>query len=101
MGKSPFSSWSFTQEREKRGCRERSSDFSLRSMELGWLSRVGPRFKVGVLFEGNTRKPKPEFVVRDSSGKFRRPWFRAFESSKSFVFAPRGREPSYSGLFSI
>ena len=27
--------------------------------------------------------------------------FQASGSSKSFVFAPRGREPSYSGLFSI
>ena len=46
MGKSPFSSWSFTQERENRGCEERSYDFSLRSTELGWSSRVGPRLKV-------------------------------------------------------
>ena len=27
--------------------------------------------------------------------------FQAFGSSKSFVFTQRGREPSYSGLFSI
>ena len=27
--------------------------------------------------------------------------FRASRSSEGFVFTPRGREPSYSGLFSI
>ena len=36
---------------ENRGCRERSSSFSLRSTEVGWLSSDGPRFKVGVLSE--------------------------------------------------
>ena len=60
MGKGPFFFLVFhAREREKIGCRERSSDFSLRSTELGWSSRVGSRLKVGVLVEGNTWTPKP------------------------------------------
>ena len=51
----------------ERGCRERSSDFSLRSTELGWSSRVEPRLKIGVLIEGNAWKPKPRVFVGDSS----------------------------------
>ena len=73
MRKSPFSSWSFTQEREKRGFIERSYDFSLRSTELRWSSRAEPRIKVEVLVEGNAWTPKPGVFVRDSSGKFGRP----------------------------
>ena len=82
MGKKPISSWFFTQEREKRGCRERSFDFCLRSTELGWSSRVGPRLKVGVLVDDNAWTPKPGIFVGDSSKKFERPWvssFRIFE----------------------
>ena len=79
MGKIPFSSWSFTQERENRGCEERSSDFSLRSTELGWSSRVGPRLKVGVLVESNAWTPKPGVFVGDSSGKFGRSWVLSFQ----------------------
>ena len=89
------------QGREKRGCRERSSNFSLRSMELGWSSRIRTRLKVGVLIEGNAWTPNQEFLSEiraESSGGC---GFRAFGSSKSFVFVQRGREPSYSGLFSI
>ena len=37
---------------EKIGCRERSSNFSLRSTEIGWSYSDRPRFKVGVLDEG-------------------------------------------------
>ena len=36
----------------RRKVRERNSDLSLRSTELGWLSRVGTRLKVRVLYEG-------------------------------------------------
>ena len=36
----------------RRKVRERNYDFSLRSTELGWSSRVGPRLKVRVLGEG-------------------------------------------------
>ena len=82
MGKTPFF-WSFTHKgREKRGCGERSSDFSLRSTELGWSSCVGPRLKVGVLVEGNAWTPKPGVFVGDSNGKFRRPWVSSFRVFK-------------------
>ena len=48
-GKKPIF-WSFTHKgREKRGCRERNYDFSLRSTELGWSSHVKPKLKVRVL----------------------------------------------------
>ena len=80
---------------------ERGSTFSLRSMELEWLSHVGPRLKVGVLVEGNVWTLKSRIFVEDSSGKFGGLGFRASGSSEGFVFAPRGREPFYSGLFSI
>ena len=77
--KKPISSWSFT---HRRGCRERSSDFSLRSAELQWSSRVGPRLKVEVLVEGNAWTLKSGVFVGDMSGKFGRLWvssFRVFE----------------------
>ena len=57
-GKIPFLHGLHAQEREKRGCRERSSYFPLRSTELGWSSRIGSRLKVGVLVEGNAWTPK-------------------------------------------
>ena len=60
------------QEREKRECKERSSNFSLRSTELEWPSRVGPRLKVGVLVKGNVWTPKSGVSVGDTSGKFGR-----------------------------
>ena len=55
------------------GCRERSSDFSLRSTELEWSSCVGPRLKVGVLVEGNVWTPKSRVFIIDTSEKFGRP----------------------------
>ena len=58
MGKSPLLLGFHAHEREKRGCIERSFDFSLRFMELGWSSRVGPKLKVGVLVKGNAWTPK-------------------------------------------
>ena len=79
MGKSPFF-WSFVHKRrENRGCRERSSDFSLRSTELRWSSRVEPRLKVGVLVEGKALTPKSRIFVEDSSEKFGRLWVSSFQ----------------------
>ena len=63
---------------EKRRCRERSYDLSLRSTELRWSSCVGPRIKVRVLIEGNAWTPKPGVFIGDLSGKFRRPWVLSF-----------------------
>ena len=73
------------QEREKRGCRERRSDFSLRSTELGWSSNVGPRLKVGVLVEGNVWTPKSGVFVEDTSGKFKRLWVSSFRVFKKLL----------------
>ena len=82
MGKSPFF-WSFMHKgREKRGCGERSSDFSLRFTELGWSSRVRPRLKVGVLVKGNAWTPKPGVFIGDSNIKFGRPWVSSFRVFK-------------------
>ena len=71
--------------------RERSSDFSLRSTELGWLSRVGPRLKIEVLVEGNTWTLKSRIFVEDSSGSSGRPWVSGLRDSKKFIFAQRCR----------
>ena len=103
MGKSQFFLSLTHKGWEKRGCRERSFDFSLTSTELEWSSLVGARLKVGVLIEGKAWTPK---LNQEFSSKIRAECsggrgFRAFGSSKSFLFAPRGREPSYSCLFSI
>ena len=68
----------------RRKVRERSSDFSLRSMELGWSSRVGPRLKVGVLIEGNAWTGRITIFVEDSSGSSGRPWVSGLRDSKKF-----------------
>ena len=73
MGKIPYF-WGLNPVvRGEKRCRERTSDFSLRSTELRRLSRVRPRLKVRVLVEGNMWTPKPGFFVGDSSGKFGKP----------------------------
>ena len=64
--------------RRERG--RESSNFSLRSMEIGWSSSDRPRFKVRVLDEGYALIP---------------------ELPRDIAHASRGRETSYSGLFSI
>ena len=55
---------------EKRGCRERSFNFSLRSTKIGWSSFDGPMFKVGVLGEGYTWILETPSFVKFSHGKF-------------------------------
>ena len=55
--------------------RERNSDFSLRSTEFGWSSRIGPRLKVGVLGEGYT------WILETPS--FSKVSHRRFEESKA------------------
>ena len=54
----------------RRKVRERNSDFSLRSTELGWSSRVGPRLKVGVLGEGYTWIPETPSFTKVSRRRF-------------------------------
>ena len=54
----------------RRKVRERNSEFSLRSMELGWSSSVGPRIKVGVLGEGYVWIPEPSSFSKVSRRRF-------------------------------
>ena len=89
----------------RRKVRERNSDFSLRSMELGWSSRIRPRIKVGVLGEGYTWIPEtPSFPMFHVGGSGSRK-LRVQEVSTGLPWVithtSRGREPSYSGLFPI
>ena len=48
----------------RRKVRERNSDFSLRSTELGWSSHIGPRLTFGVLGEGYACIPKLQVSPR-------------------------------------
>ena len=54
----------------RRKVRERNSDFSLRSKELGWSSPVRPRLKVGVLGEGYAWIPETPSFTKVSHGRF-------------------------------
>ena len=56
--------------KEKRGCRERSSNFSLRSTKIRWSSSDKPRFKVGVLDKGYTWIPETPSFAKVSRGRF-------------------------------
>ena len=59
---------------KKRGCRDRISDFSLRSTKLGWLSCIGPRLKVGILVRATRGHQNQEFSskIQDESSGGRR-----------------------------
>ena len=54
----------------RRKVKERNSDFSLRSTELEWSSRVGPRLKVGVLGEGYVLIPETLSFTKVSRRRF-------------------------------
>ena len=84
----------------RRKARERSSIFSLRFTAIDGSVFVGPRLKVGVPVMGRGHRnqefwSKIQAEVREGHGSW------VFETPKSFLFAPRGREPSYPGLFLI
>ena len=85
----------------RRKSSERSSTFSLRFTAIGGSISVRPRLKVGVLVEGPAWTPKSRIFDEDSSGSSGRPWVSSLQDSKKFRLAPRGREPSYSGLYFI
>ena len=55
----------------RRKVRERNSDFSLRSTELGWSSRFEPRLKVGVFGEGYVWIPETLSFDKVSRRRFR------------------------------
>ena len=79
----------------RRKASERSSTFSLRFTAIGDSVSIVPRLKVGVLVEGNAWTPKSRIFekiraeVQESRGS------RVFRTEKSFVLAPRGKEPFY------
>ena len=78
--------------REKRGCGEKSSNFSLRSTEIGWSSSDRPRFKVGVLSEGNALIPETPSFAKVSR--------RRFEKSKALSLGSiRGTSSSRCSRF--
>ena len=54
----------------RRKVKERNSDFSLRSIELGWSSLIEPRLKVGVLDEGYAWTPEPPSFAKVSHRRF-------------------------------
>ena len=54
----------------RRKVRERNSDFSLRSTELRWSSRVWPRLKVGVFGEGYAWIPESPSYTKVSRIRF-------------------------------
>ena len=85
----------------RRKASERSSTFSLRFTAIGGSVSVGPRLKVGVLVEDNAWTPKSRIFVEDRAEVREDRGSRVFGTPKSFVCAPRGREPSYSSLYFI
>ena len=70
MGKAHFWGWYPAMREEKRECRERSSNFSLRSMKIGWSSSDRPRFKVGVLGKGYAWILETPSFAKVSLGRF-------------------------------
>ena len=72
MGKLIFGGWYPAVRKEKRGSREKSSNFSLRSIKIGWLSSNGSRFKVGVLGEGYAWIPETLSFAKVLGGRFRK-----------------------------
>ena len=55
----------------RRKVRERKSDFSLRSTELGWLSHIGPRLKVRVLGKSYPWIPENPSFAKVSRERFK------------------------------
>ena len=70
MGKSSFLGLYPTMREEKRGCRERNSNFSLRSTKIEWSSSDGLRFKIRVLGEGYAWIPETPSFAKVSLGRF-------------------------------
>ena len=85
----------------RRKSSERSSTFSLRFMTIGGSVSIGPNLKSEYSSRATRGHRKQEFSskIRAEVREGRGSW--VFGTPKSFVFAPRGREPSYSGLYLI
>ena len=91
--------------REKRWCRETSSNSSLRSTEIGWSSSNGPRFKVGVLGKGYAWMLETLSFAKVSSGRFGKSKASGLGSVRELprviTHASRGRVFSYSSYFML
>ena len=85
----------------RRKASKRSSTFSLRFTAIGGSVSVEQRLKVGALVEVNACTPKSIISTKIRAEVWEGCGSRVFETHKSLVFSPRGREPSYSGLFLI
>ena len=70
MGKTYFLGLYPAVREEKKGCRERKSNFSLRSTKIGWWSSDGPRFKVRVLGQGYAWIIETPSFAKVSHGRF-------------------------------
>ena len=85
----------------RRKASERNSTFSLRFTEISGSVSSGQDLKSEYSSRATLGHRNQEFSskiraeVREGRGS------RVFGTPKSFIFAPRGREPSYSGLFFI
>ena len=99
---SPFSS-QYVRE-SKRGEKESSQDFSLRSTKFCQSEFVGPRTKVYQLDEGYTWVPKRRISSNIQRKRFREiEFFEIMRCSRDllqFFYALRSRNSSYFGLFS-
>ena len=85
---------------EKRGCKERSSNFSLRSTKIGWSSSDRLRFKVRVLGKGYTWIPEtPRFDAEGSESRKLRVQEVFAEPPWVVAHASRGKDSSYFGYF--
>ena len=70
-------------------------------MELGCSVFVGPRTKVHLRDESSRAYRKQRISPKIHSKSSEDHGFRVSETFESFVFAQRGRDSSYFGLFSI
>ena len=85
----------------RRESREISSNFSLRSTELGCSVFVGLRTKVHLYDESYAWVPEQRILPKIHTKSSGDRGFRVSKTSESFVFAPRGMDSSYFGLFYI
>ena len=84
---------------EKKGCRERSSNFSLRSTEIGRSFSDGPRFKVGVLGKGYAWILETSSFTEVSGSQKLRVQEVFVELPQVIAHTLRGRDSSYFGYF--
>ena len=85
----------------RRKSSERSSTFSLRFTAIGGSVLVSQDLKSEYSSRATRGLQNKEFLSKIRAEVQEGRGSRVFGTPKSFVFAPRGREPSYSGLYFI